>query len=187
MSCPTLPPRPGVHASFQPLTTSPQPHMRLSEVQLSRETATRGKFNVGGSVRGKRGSQSPHLTHPSMSLPPGASLTPTGSQLQPRLPLAFIQSPQKRQVTCDWTPEGRRKPCRCLGKNLLGEGNRKGTVSGLSARPGQEPRGGCTHRSGASRRGHEWVWDRLSFQCGYSVGLLRGTGLPQSPQTAMCT
>lgn len=63
-SCATAPPRPRVHASFQPLATPPQPCRRRSEVPFSRETATREKLKVRGSVRGKRGGQSPHPSPP---------------------------------------------------------------------------------------------------------------------------
>lgn len=81
LSCPTAPPRPSVHASFHPLTIPPQLSVRLLEVQLSRETVTEGKHDVGGSVRAREGSEPPTLTYPSVSPPPlGAFSDPTRSQ-----------------------------------------------------------------------------------------------------------
>lgn len=92
LSCPMAPPRPSIHASFHPLTIPPQLSVRLLEVQLSRETVTEGKHDLGGSVRARGGSEPPTLTYPSVSPPPsGAFSDPTRSQA-PNLTLPGFHS-----------------------------------------------------------------------------------------------
>lgn len=73
----------------------------------------------------------------------------------------------------------------CAGvwaKNLLGGGNDKGTVSGVSVRPGQEPWRRLGPLEWGNRRGQERDWDRWRLQCGHSGGLQWGLGFPRSPQ-----
>lgn len=87
-----------------------------------------GPAQQGDCTRGRRG---PHRTHPFTSLTP-PSLTParTPSSTPTTLP-GFCPERSDRQVTCHWTPKGRREPCRIWGWKLLG----KGTARARPQRP----------------------------------------------------